>query len=443
MDIETRVCELRIQSIYKGLISTCIASVLAAFVFAFIISEIVTLTVLSFWVILIVVINIFRIFYAFKFKQNPKSSCPKFWEKRYQYSTILIGVIWGSITYFLIGNVPVQMTGIVVSVLLGMTMGAAIGNMAHKQAAIVYSMAMIIPFFVKTILEESLYKVPFVIVFIIFSYFIIKLIILFEKQLNQNFHLAAEKEHSSEKLREQFKLEEELKEERIRTLKSSKLASLGEMAGGMAHEINNPLTIINGRLAILKKKLSQENLDSKYIEQIDTVINAGKRISEIIMSMRNLSHINTNAELSKIKITDIIDTVLPMIESKISIHKIQLIQDINDVSVLGHLGEVSQVLLNLLLNAIFEIKHQKEPIITITTEVQDEYVLLRVSDNGTGIPDKYLDKVFEPFFTTKEVGSGTGLGLSLSKQMAQKNKGDLYYEDNSEQTTFIIKLRKA
>jgi C4-dicarboxylate-specific signal transduction histidine kinase len=160
--------------------------------------------------------------------------------------------------------------------------------------------------------------------------------------------------------------------------------------------------------------------------------------------MKNLSRMKDEAELQDFCISELVDIVKPLVQSKLKHSSILLIEDFENFDVKSDKGEISQVLLNLIHNAADAIGGTEDKKwIKLSSFKKSGYVYLSVSDSGEGIPQDKISKIFQPFFTTKEVGEGTGLGLSLSKNIMTRNGGDLEYDSESLNTTFNMKMKNS
>jgi PAS domain S-box-containing protein len=227
------------------------------------------------------------------------------------------------------------------------------------------------------------------------------------------------------------------------------LTALGEMAGGIAHEINNPLSVITGRVAILLKKFQSQSLDPQFLqsglEQIQRTVN---RIARIVDSMRRLSRADARTEPARPeKIENVLRETMEFIEDKLKRYDITLsIQDplaLSEASVMLQGFGVSQILINLIGNAADAIDSQAGSERWIRLELERTAagsVRIGVVDPGPGIPKTIRDKIMEPFFTTKPPGKGTGLGLSLSQRIAEEHGGRLYLDAEAAHTTFVLEL---
>lgn len=228
-------------------------------------------------------------------------------------------------------------------------------------------------------------------------------------------------------------------------VQASKLASVGEMAAGMAHEINNPLSIINLTSNSMGKMLMKDPVNipamQNCLKDIDeTVI----RISKIINGLRNISRDSTHDPLDSTPIKDIFNDVLGISTERLKANQVDLkIEDPENymaVEIMCQRVQLSQVLLNLIGNAFDAIRDCPEKWISISLSGKNKYVFIKITDSGKGIPKEVREKMFLPFFTTKEIGKGTGLGLSISKGIIEQHGGRLYLDPSMDRTCFIIQL---
>lgn len=244
----------------------------------------------------------------------------------------------------------------------------------------------------------------------------------------------------SEDLREQKALEAKLENERLKLMQSSKLATLGEMAAGVAHEINNPLAIISGCAMIIGRFNISEEKRKENIERINKSV---KRISRIVSGLKRFSRSKDSSNLQVLNLRTLITESIELSQSKSHQYhtpiKFEFDQDfevyVDDI-------QIEQILLNLIGNAIDANANQKNPWVEISIESDETSYQIIVKDSGTGIEDYTVEKLFDPFFTTKEIGKGTGLGLSISKGIAQDHGGDLHYELRDGHTAFILIIPK-
>jgi signal transduction histidine kinase len=242
-------------------------------------------------------------------------------------------------------------------------------------------------------------------------------------------------------------------EERTRTvieqqqtmIQTAKMASLGEMAGGIAHEINNPLMIINGYAenmsTLIEKNLLTQDKALAFHERIQK---ATDRIRKIVSGLQNLSRDATDDECHETALSELIRDALTLCESRFSYKGIALrvLLPNPDIVLRCNAGQICQVLINLLNNAYDAIEHQDDAWVEIRVEDHQNHASIRLYDCGRGIPADVAQRMFDPFFTTKEIGKGTGLGLSISKSLIERQGGRIYIDQNQPHTCFVLELRK-
>ncbi len=225
-----------------------------------------------------------------------------------------------------------------------------------------------------------------------------------------------------------------------KTIEASQLSALGEMAGGIAHEINNPLAIIRGNAEVLTKlNIDHPQLLPRALKIIGTV----ERIEKIITSMRNLSRQDKNLEYKSENLSLIVDEVLVFFREKMQSLGLKLEVQL-DPSLVAQCNRIhiGQIIVNLMNNAIDAIQEQKaeEGWILLRLERLQSFAELTVSNSGPKISEELSHNIMRPFFTTKAIGKGTGLGLSISKRFAEQHDGDLSLDLRGTHTTFVVRL---
>lgn len=263
---------------------------------------------------------------------------------------------------------------------------------------------------------------------------------------------------------------ENLKHTQSQLVQSEKMASIGQLVAGIAHEINNPVTFISAGVDSLginldevrqvlemyhrispdnaKEKLTEieklkEQIDYKEAireinKLIESIKNGTERTTQIVNGLRTFSRLDEDV-LKVANIHEGLDSTLILLRNKYK-NRIEISKDYGDIPLLECFpGQLNQVFMNILSNAIDAIKEEGNIIIS-TTEFQG-FIHIHIKDSGIGIPEKFKGKIFDPFFTTKEVGEGTGLGLSISHGIIEKHKGSIkVLSESGKGSEFIIEL---
>jgi PAS domain S-box-containing protein len=248
---------------------------------------------------------------------------------------------------------------------------------------------------------------------------------------------------------------QELKHTQSQLIQSGKLASIGELASGVAHELNQPLMVIRGNAQIIQKNIENERLKFEDIEkQVEPIVRNTKRMMNIINHLRTFSR-QSKAEFYQLNINNVIEDSFLMIEEQLRLRNIRIEKSFlsNLPDIYGDSNQLEQVILNFLTNARdaitgkycdsnhSEITDEKIEIITQISDSKENFIEIIIRDTGGGIKKEFRDNIFDPFFTTKEVGKGTGLGLSISYGIIQDHNGLIEMANSGpDGTTFKILL---
>ncbi len=244
---------------------------------------------------------------------------------------------------------------------------------------------------------------------------------------------------------ERKQMEEEKNKMQLKLLSSAKMATLGEIATGIAHEINQPLTYISSCIQGFKDDIKNNTLKIEELEsEVDLSYQQVCRIDKIIKHLRSFGRAD-DVIMAPICIETVIDNAILLLKERLRLRSINLIKKIDPYlsPVVGNANQMEQVFINLIQNATDAFVEKKDAKITIEIPKNQDKVemIIKVSDNGSGIEQKDIEKIFEPFFTTKEVGKGTGLGLSIVYGIVRKHNGAITCESKrGEGTTFTITL---
>ena len=231
-------------------------------------------------------------------------------------------------------------------------------------------------------------------------------------------------------------LEKELEVQRNIAMRNSRLAALGEMSAGVAHEINNPIMIIESMLLIIQEKqLNQEQIRFR----LERIAKATQRITKIVGGLKKFSGSVAAIETSHINLANVIREAFNDVEQKAMNANVSLSSVVNEGSiVLANPIEIEQLLVILLNNAIEAVKPLEVRWVKIILGTRGNSTFIQVQDSGKGIPPEVASRLFQPFFTTKSVGEGTGLGLSIAKGIVDAHHGNIEIIDTLDNTCFEI-----
>lgn len=245
----------------------------------------------------------------------------------------------------------------------------------------------------------------------------------------------------------------ELKEAQTQLIQNEKMSSLGQMVAGIAHEINNPVNFIYGNLNHAQEyaddlldliqlyqneypnpqeniQIASEEMELEFIQEdlpklLDSMKVGANRIRQIVLSLRNFSRLD-EAEMKAVDLHEGIDSTLLLLNNRLK-QGIDVVKNYGDLpAVVCYPAQINQVFMNIISNAtdaLLADKESSDQTVTISTEAASGQVVVKIRDNGPGIPEEIKGRLFDPFFTTKPIGQGTGLGLSISYQIIQKHQG--------------------
>ncbi len=226
---------------------------------------------------------------------------------------------------------------------------------------------------------------------------------------------------------------------------TKKLASLGNMAAGIAHEINNPLMIISGNLLILERVIDKLNIDQeeryKTIRHLEKASNNISRIKNIIHSLLAYSRMKSKDNFKKFTVKDFVENLKNVIDESEQIDDLQW-PDLSQArdTLNADFTLLTQVMTNLIYNAWHATRNLAHHEIKVEVSLSKGDIYFKVIDQGVIASSEIIENMFNPFYTTKPIGEGTGLGLSLSKGIVEMHGGDLYYDDQHPTTAFVVKI---
>ncbi len=243
----------------------------------------------------------------------------------------------------------------------------------------------------------------------------------------------------------QSKRQEELiQDQQAKIFSTAKFSALGEMAGGIAHEINNPLAVIHSKADQLRRRSERGDLTPEAMQSgLKMIEQTCQRIVKIIKGLRAFSRNAEKDPFENVSLQNVINDTLELCRERFRSGGVEVCAP----SDLTHTIEcrptqIQQVLLNLFNNAYDAVATKSENWIEISVADQGPNIQIRVTDSGRGIPADIVQKMMQPFFTTKEIGIGTGLGLSISRGIIEDHQGQLYFDSAAPNTSFVIELPK-
>lgn len=242
-----------------------------------------------------------------------------------------------------------------------------------------------------------------------------------------------------------LKAEKERQSLEAKLTESARLTSLGEMASGIAHEINNPLAIIKGKIHNLKTKLEkEEKIDrEEFVSHLNVLNSTVDRIAKIIKGLRAFSRNAENDPFEKVVFSYVVNEAFDLSREKVKKLGIDLKVEVNEnLLVECRPVQIGQVIVNLINNSIDAVSKIENKWISIVVSENKGLVRILFKDSGSGINEKVAGKMMDPFFTTKDVGKGTGLGLSISKGIIEQHNGTLQYLPSEANTCFEIIIPK-
>lgn len=228
-------------------------------------------------------------------------------------------------------------------------------------------------------------------------------------------------------------LVQELRETQQQLVQAGKMAAIGQLAAGVAHEINNPLAGIMGYAQLAAEHIrtrSQTGIPPseiiRFAGYVENMEKQSQRCKQIVQNLLRFARSSTSEELEPVDVNAVMRETLSFLSHQMVSSGVELELQLANVlpPVKGHSGKMQQIFTNILINAVHAIKTETGRV-RVETSVKDNWVTIRLSDSGEGIPSENLDKIFEPFFTTKEIGQGTGLGLSVTYGLVKDMGGTI------------------
>ena len=228
--------------------------------------------------------------------------------------------------------------------------------------------------------------------------------------------------------------------------RKSNLASIGEMSANIAHEINNPMTVMGNNIELLQKKIEKgEEVASEKLEKsLKTMGKMLIRMDKIVQGLKKISRDGYNEDFEYFQVSEMVEETLDLCLGRLETYGVQIEVAVSceSVELYGSMVQISQVLINLINNSIDAIKENDEKWIRVETIDTNQFTEIVVTDSGSGIPMEIQKKMFEPFFTSKKAGEGTGIGMSISTSIIDEHGGKMSINNNCPNTQFVLQFPK-
>ncbi len=259
-------------------------------------------------------------------------------------------------------------------------------------------------------------------------------------QSNLMIHIMSDLKETTEAVKRR---EQELREKQEQLVQAGKLATLGELTTGVAHELNNPLNNIGLFIGNVIDLIELGKADPQpMLHELHSAMQQVRKATEIISHLRTFGRA-ASVSREPVVINQVIQNAISLMREQLRLRqiKVELQFPPEDVVVIGNAIQLEQVFINLLTNARDAMANVAHKVITITCKINTDIVDLTVCDTGPGIPEDLEQRIFDPFFTTKEVGAGTGLGLSITYGIIKEHEGTIVVENRPGQgALFLIQL---
>ncbi len=255
-------------------------------------------------------------------------------------------------------------------------------------------------------------------------------------------HIMSDLKETSEEVKRR---ELELREKQEQLVQAGKLATLGELTTGIAHELNNPLNNIGlfvGNVIDLIELGMVAEEPERALQELNNAMQQVRKATEIISHLRTFGRA-ASVSHEIVVLNEVLQQSISLMQEQLRLRQIEVILHfpVEDIVVIGNAIQLEQVFINLLTNARDALASSTRKIITIACSTSNGIVNVNVSDTGPGIPEGFEQRIFDPFFTTKDVGSGTGLGLSITYGIIKEHQGTIVVENHpGEGATFLIQL---
>jgi signal transduction histidine kinase len=373
------------------------------------------------------------------------------YEKLYLVPLFFSGLSWGATSFLFLNHVSIMGALFIVIMTCGILFGGLQGVVASIAGASTFIISIVGPYFAFGPLQGTVEGVLIGVATIPFFVVLLKAAKTNLAYMKAALQTSVANQSMIDELFAKMELEQELQKERIQNFHTNKLASMGEMSAGVAHEINNPLTVLVANLGRLRKMLLDHDMiatdeddrsrGEKMLRSVDQMDQMVVRITGIVSNLKGLSRRSEDDPFELVTLQKLIDISMPMVKGRLDSSMSELQVELESdfpIKINCHSSEISQVMINLINNACDAIAGLDERWIKLRANKESTKIIFSVIDSGTPPKQEVISRLFEPFYTTKEAGKGTGLGLSLSAQIMKHHGGELVFDHSSPNTKFDL-----
>ena len=430
----------KLNAIFTNKWTVVVPSLISSILLVLILKQYIPLNYLIIWALFVTGFYLLRLGLGVVYRSEV--SDPYKFLKLHRWFTVLSAFAYGCVSFLGIGSTPYQVDGVMIAFIVGMACGGGMSNIADRFVGMSFVLCLIVPFMIRIYIQQGPYYQLYLVTLGLILFALTGVIKRVGVEVLKSAQLSFERNKFLEEEQKRFALQQELEEEKLKSLNASKFASIGEMAAGIGHEINNPLTIVMGHHWKLEKALESAANQEANVE-LKKAQEATLRIGEIVKSMRHLSRVNVQQRQQTFETGKIVEAVMPLLYKNLQETGVEVVLPTRSCEAKGHISEYAQTLLGLLHNAIQALEASTENIVMVECICNNDVVELSVSNPGDEISHEIQERMFQPFFTTREIGKGTGLGLSLAKRNMDNNGGDLTYTHISGNNIFTMKMPGA
>lgn len=411
----------RVKLLMKKNVSTLALAVVSSILFFFVFKKDMNPLSLFFIVLPYSIFSLIRYFLCEKFWKLENITTAfdyERWEDYFSFLTLLSGLSFGMMVFWCFTKNDYISQIFCIAVALGYSSGANNAYSASMKTVIMYTISVLGSLVLSFIFKggESVHIILSVMTILFFLNGIVG-----AKNINEMIRQHVENKFNSIHL--------------------ANMNVLGDMAAGMAHEINNPLTIMNGQITYLRNRMKSNEMDKTIFEdRLERLSQNIKRISIIINGLTQYSSTSTDKELEVVDIKNSVEKALDFCSAKLAEKiistEVECLTEKHFIK--GRSFDLKQAFISIINNSIDAISSCDEKWIKIKISQEERQLIIRFTDSGKGIPEDIVEKIMLPFFTTKDIGQGLGLGLSTASGIIRCHQGELAYDSSQINTSFVI-----